>query len=155
MQMKIKEFYKTDFVSVFYDADTDALWVKYFRNVPSDQHFVCVVDAMLNAFVSLNTQNFIADIRKMGVIGVDAQTLVVNKLLVGMVKHLNGEKLYHIQLIDSAEIMSKVAANNVKRKSMHDGIEIVQFVDEGEAIQYIFSNRLLNSVDSRIPPCSI
>lgn len=134
-----KEFYKTDFVSVFYDEDTHALWVKYFHKVPSDKHFIPVVDAMLKGFKLSNTQRFMADIRKMGVLGIDSQSLIVTKLIPCMINHLNGKKLYHAQLIDPGEIMGKVAANNVKRKAENESIEIVQFVNERDAIAYIKS----------------
>ncbi len=134
-----KEFYRADFVSVFYHEDTHALWVKYFQKVPSDKHVIPVVDAMLNGFKQSNTQKFMADIRKMGVLGTDSQSLIVNKLIPGMVSHLNGKRLYHAQLIDPGEIMAKITANNVKRKSDNEKIEIVQFVNERDAIAYMKS----------------
>lgn len=134
-----KEFYRADFVSVFYHEDTHALWVKYFQKVPSDKHVIPVVDAMLNGFKQSNTQKFMADIRKMGVLGTDSQSLIVNKLIPGMVSHLNGKRLYHAQLIDPGEIMAKITANNVKHKSDNEKIEIVQFVNERDAIAYMKS----------------
>jgi hypothetical protein len=133
----MKEFYSANFVSVFYDTETDALWVKYFQRVPSDEHFVPVVNAMLNGFLSLNTQKFVADIRKMGVLGMESQNLIVTKLLPGMLNHLRGKKLYHAQLVDSREVMCKVAADNVKRKTTNEDVEIVQFTDQCEAVNYI------------------
>lgn len=138
-QNMTKEFYRADFVSVFYHEDTHALWVKYFQKVPSDKHVIPVVDAMLNGFKQSNTQKFMADIRKMGVLGTDSQSLIVNKLIPGMVSHLNGKRLYHAQLIDPGEIMAKITANNVKRKSDNEKIEIVQFVNERDAIAYMKS----------------
>ena len=134
-----KEFYKADFVSVFYDDDTRALWVKYFQNVPSDKHLIPVVDATLQGFRQSNTQRFVADIRKMGVLGTESQSLIINKLIPGMVSHLKGKKLYHAQLIDPAEVMSKVVAKNVKHKSENESIEIVQFTSEQDAIAYMKS----------------
>ncbi|MFD1002034.1 hypothetical protein ACFQ21_22100 [Ohtaekwangia kribbensis] len=134
-----KEFYRADFVSVFYHEDTHALWVKYFQKVPSDKHVIPVIDAMLNGFKQSNTQKFMADIRKMGVLGTDSQSLIVNKLIPGMVSHLNGKRLYHAQLIDPGEIMAKITANNVKHKSDNEKIEIVQFVNERDAIAYMKS----------------
>ncbi|HTJ50555.1 MAG TPA: hypothetical protein VL443_13935 [Cyclobacteriaceae bacterium] len=133
----MKEFYKTDFVSVFYDTETDALWVKYFQNVPSDKHFVPIIDATLNGFTSLKTQKFAVDVRRMGVLGIDSQALIISKLLPGMIRHLKGKKLYHVQLLNPNEIMAKVSANNVKRKSMSEGMETVQFSDENEVIKYL------------------
>jgi hypothetical protein len=138
-QNMTKEFYRADFVSVFYHEDTHALWVKYFQKVPSDKHVIPVIDAMLNGFKQSNTQKFMADIRKMGVLGTDSQSLIVNKLIPGMVSHLNGKRLYHAQLIDPGEIMAKITANNVKRKSDNEKIEIVQFVNERDAIAYMKS----------------
>jgi hypothetical protein len=138
-QNMTKEFYRADFVSVFYHEDTHALWVKYFQKVPSDKHVIPVIDAMLNGFKQSNTQKFMADIRKMGVLGTDSQSLIVNKLIPGMVSHLNGKRLYHAQLIDPGEIMAKITANNVKHKSDNEKIEIVQFVNERDAIAYMKS----------------
>lgn len=136
----MKEFYSADFVKVFYDTETDALWVKYFQKVPSDKHFVPVLEAMLNGFISLKTQRFVADIRKMGVLGIDSQKLIVSKLLPGMIHHLQGKKLYHAQLLDAHEITAKIVANNVvKRCTSNESMEIVQCFSERKVIDYIQS----------------
>lgn len=138
-QNMTKEFYRADFVSVFYDEDTHALWVKYFQKAPSDKHVIPVIDAMLSGFKQSNTQKFMADIRKMGILGTDSQSLIVNKLIPGMISHLNGKKLYHAQLIDPAEIMAKITANKVKSKIETEGVEIIQFTNELDAIAYMKS----------------
>jgi hypothetical protein len=138
-QMLTKEFYSADFVRVFHDEDINALCVKYFQRVPSDKHFIPVVNAMLEGFKQLNTQKFMADIRKMGVLGIDSQSLIITKPLPGMISHLQGRKLYHVQLIDPGEIMAKVTANNVKHKSKNESVEIVQFIDERKAMSYMMS----------------
>ena len=135
----MKEFYRTDFATVYYDEDTDALWLKYLKNIPSDKHAIPVIDAMLAAFKSLQTQKFAADIRKMGIIGTEIQNLVATKLLGGMVDHLKGKKLYHAQLIDHTEIMSKITANKVKRTVQHENMEVVQFSVECDVIDYMKS----------------
>jgi hypothetical protein len=138
----MKVFLKNEFVSVYYDASTDALWVKYISRVPDDKQFAVVADAMLDGFTKLKTSKFIADIRRMGILGLGSQELIITKLLPGMIKHLNGKTLHHAQLIDPKEIMGKVTANNVKNKSSHrEGIEITQFFDEAEMIRYMNSIR--------------
>jgi len=124
-----KEFYKSSTAIVYYDADVDALFLEYTAKVLNDKQFVEINFAVLNAFQLLSTQKFVVDIRKMGIIGVASQQWVATTLLPGMVKHLKGKKLFHAQLIDPKEILSKVSASNIKNKSSKaDGnVELIQF----------------------------
>jgi hypothetical protein len=64
----MKEFFKNNFARVFYDETTDALYLEYTNKVPNDEQFIRVNQAVLDAFVKINTQKFVADIRKMGII---------------------------------------------------------------------------------------
>jgi hypothetical protein len=94
---------------------------------------------VLAAFTKLNTQKFVADIRKMGIISVASQNWVIANLLPGMVKHLKGKMLYHAQVVDPSEILSKVSANNIKDRSKQvaTGFEVVQFSDEEKLREYL------------------
>jgi hypothetical protein len=89
--------------------------------------------------MKLKTVKFVADIRKMGVISVESKTWVVNNLLPGMVKHLKGDELIHIQFMDASEVFSKIAANHVKEKSAKktEKLHIAQFTDCTEMEAYL------------------
>ncbi|RAV98422.1 hypothetical protein [Pseudochryseolinea flava] len=101
------EFLKNNFARVYYDQQLDTLFLEYTNKVPNDAQFIAVNQAVLDAFLKLKTQKFVADIRKMGIISLGAQDWVVKNLLPGMFKHLNGKKLYHAQFLDASEIHRK------------------------------------------------
>ena len=89
----MKEFYKDPSAKVYFDPELDTLFLEYTGKVRNDEHFVTINQAVLDAFLQLNTRKFVADIRKMGVISVNSQQWVLNNLLPGMVNHLNGKPL--------------------------------------------------------------
>jgi hypothetical protein len=137
----MKEFFKNSFARIFYDEALDTLFLEYTSKVPNDEQFVTVNQAVLDAFVKLKTQKFVADIRKMGIISLASQSWVLKNLLPGMLKHLNGKKLYHAQFLDASEIMSKVSAGNIKKKSeqVAKDFEVKQFSIEAELKNYLKS----------------
>src|SRR5690242_16172549 len=137
----MKEFFKNSFARIFYDEVLDTLFLEYTSNVPNDEQFIAVNQAVLDAFVKLKTQKFVADIRKMGIISLSSQNWVVNNLLPGMLKHLKGKKLFHAQFLDASEIMAKVSAGNIKNKSRQvaDDFEVVQFTSDKELKEYLKS----------------
>lgn len=127
----MKEFYTSTVARVYYDDKVDALFLEYISSVKNDAVFVEINTAVLDAFKKLKTQKFVADIRKMGIISLTSQQWVVNTLLPGMIKHLAGKKLYHAQFLDPHEIMAKVSAANIKKKSneVAPDFEVAQFSD--------------------------
>lgn len=135
------EFLKNNFARVYYDQQLDTLFLEYTNKVPNDAQFIVVNQAVLDAFLKLKTQKFVADIRKMGIISLASQDWVVKNLLPGMLKHLNGKKLYHAQFLDSTEILSKVSAGNIKNKStkVADDFEVVQFTNDRDLKNYLLS----------------
>ena len=135
----MKEFYKDTVARVYYDPTLNTLFLEYLSKVPNEETFITINTAVLNAFVSLRTQKFVADVRKMGIISVKSQQWVVNNLLPGMIKHLNGKKLFHAQLLDPSEILSKVSANNIKDRSntVATDFEVRQFSNDSELKEYL------------------
>ena len=135
------EFLKNTFARVYYDQELDTLFLEYTNKVPNDAQFIIVNQAVLDAFVKLKTQKFVADIRKMGIISLGSQDWVVKNLLPGMLKHLKGKKLYHAQFLDAAEILSKVSAGNIKNKSakVAEDFEVVQFTNDKDLRDYLLS----------------
>ncbi|HEY8938097.1 MAG TPA: hypothetical protein VIM65_22900 [Cyclobacteriaceae bacterium] len=135
----MKEYYKDSVARVYYDETLNTLFLEYLSKVPNEDAFITINTAVLNAFLSLKTQKFVADIRKMGIISLKSQQWVVNNLLPGMIKHLNGKMLHHAQFLDPSEILSKVSAGNIKSKSKQvaEGFEVVQFSDQKELTAYL------------------
>ena len=128
------EYYKDPSATVYYDPELDTLILKYTDKVMNDEHFITINTAVLNAFKTLNTRKFIADIRKMGIISIKSQQWVVENLLPGMIRHLKDKRLFHAQLLDPGEVFSKVSAANIKNnaKKVDEGFDVVQFTDEEE-----------------------
>lgn len=135
----MKEYFKNNFARVYYDETQDALFLEYTAKVPNDEQFIVVNQAVLDAFTKLNTQKFVADIRKMGIISLTAQSWVLKNLLPGMLKHLNGKKLFHVQFLDASEILSKVSAANIKNKSAQvaTDFEVKQVSTDAELKAYL------------------
>jgi len=130
----MKEFYKDTSAKVYYNPELDTLFLEYLGKVQNDEHFIKINTAVLDNFRKLKTQKFVADIRKMGIIGVNSQKWVVDVLLPGMVEHLKGRTLFHAQFLDPKEIMAKVSGGNIKNRSSQtlDKLEMRQFTDAVE-----------------------
>lgn len=137
----MKEFYKDNTATVYYDPELDTLFLEYTSKVLNEEQFIIINTAVLNAFLTLSTQKFVADVRKMGIISVNSQKWVVENLLPQMIKHLKGKTLYHAQFLDSSEIMSKVAAANIKNKSttVAEGFQVEQFSDREQMVSRLKS----------------
>ena len=127
-------FYKSETAEIFYNNDLDAIILRYLKQVKNDEEFIEINTCLLDSFKKLNTQKFVADIRKMGVISPSAQEWVVKNLIPGMFDHLNGKMLYHAQLLDPKEIFNKVSGSNIKAKSSTSerGFKVEQFSEEKE-----------------------
>lgn len=132
-------FYSNTTAKVFYDSQLDSLFLEYLGPVKSEAQFIEINTAVLDTFKKLETQKFVADIRKMGIISLASQQWVVNTLLPGMIKHLNGKKLYHAQFLDPKEILAKVSAGNIKKKETEvaKDFEVAQFADVAELHVYL------------------
>lgn len=135
----IQEFYHDKTAKIFYDPEVDALFLEYIGKVSGDDQFVMINSILLKAFRSLQTHKFVADVRKMGIISIESQKWVVGILLPGMIQHLKGRNLFHAQLLDPAEVLSKVSANNVKSKAANaeEKINVVQFTDREEMMAFV------------------
>ena len=137
----MKEFYKDNSARVYYNPEVDTLFLEYLGKVQNDEHFIQINTAVLQSFRQLKTQKVVADIRKMGIIGVNSQKWVIDVLLPGMIEHLKGKTLFHAQFLDPKEIMAKVSAANIKNKSSQslDKLEMRQFTDVGEMNAFLKS----------------
>ena len=135
------EFFATPTAKVYYDPSLDTLFLEYLNRVSSTEEFITINSALIKAFMRLNTQKFVADIRKMGVISPEAQAWVAENLFPSMIEHMKGKRLLHAQVLDPKEIFSKVAATGVKNKSkqlqLPDQFVFVQFQDEDEMRAYL------------------
>ena len=137
----MKEFYKDASARVYYNSEVDTLFLEYLGKVQNDDHFIKINTAVLESFKQLKTQKFVADIRKMGIIGVNSQKWVIEILLPGMIGHLKGKTLFHAQFLDPKEVMAKVSGSNIKNKSSQtiDKLEMRQFTDAAEMNAFLKS----------------
>lgn len=135
----MKTFFHSPTAEIYYDQELDTLFLKYLNKVKNTDEFIHINSQLLEAFRQLNTQKFVADIRKMGIISLESQNWVVNTLIPGMFQHLNGKRLYHAQLIDPQEVMAKVSGSNIKSKAANNdtGFQVLQFYEEAELTQYL------------------
>jgi hypothetical protein len=137
----MQKFFENQSAQVYYDTSLDALFLEYTDKVTSHEQFVVINTAVLTAFTKLQTTKFVADVRKMGVISIESQQWIVDRLLPSMIKHLDTKDLIHAQLLNESEIFSKIAANKIKDKSSHaiKGIQITQFSNRAALESYLKS----------------
>jgi hypothetical protein len=137
----MQKFFENESAQVYFDTTLDTLFLEYTNKVINHDQFVIINAAVLNAFVKLQTVKFVADIRKMGVISIESQKWVVDNLLPGMVKHLNGKKLVVIQLLDVSDIFAKLAGNKIKENSQNSipDFQVLQFTDRAKMETYLRS----------------
>ncbi|MCC5919513.1 MAG: hypothetical protein LAT68_04800 [Cyclobacteriaceae bacterium] len=131
--MDRQEFFKNEYATVF-QREGDITVLKYFQKVPSHEMFLTVNEAIIDAYRERPTQILIADIRDMGILKVASQKWISNTLLPTLINILSGKTLYHAQLLNPNEIMSKVSANNVKRfeESLKSNFVMIQYDSEKE-----------------------
>ena len=110
-------FFQNECAEIYYDDVLDTLFLKYLNKVQNTEKFIEINSQLQAAFRQLDTQKFVADIRKMGIISIEAQNRVVENLIPGMFKDLNGRPLFYPQLIGPSELMSKVSESNIKRRA--------------------------------------
>ena len=124
--------------TIEYDEKFDALFLNYTDKVNSHKEFIELNQKLLETFQNLDTQYVVADIRKIGIIGVDSQKWASEVLFPAMVDHLDGKTLYHIQLLNKKDIYSAISGNNVKRFTTDiKGLEFYQVDDENEIAKHI------------------
>ncbi|MEM7108188.1 MAG: hypothetical protein AAF519_08170 [Bacteroidota bacterium] len=135
----MRVFYTGKTAEVYFDDSTDTLFLKYLEKVKDTKEFVEINTEVLNAFKTLRTQKFVADIRKMGIISLESQNWVVDNLIPGMLDHLKGKPLHHAQLIDPKEVFAKVSGTNIKSKakSKANGLVVRQFTSQDELTNYL------------------
>lgn len=130
----MKVFLKDEIASVYHDTQTNVLYLEYHKKVPTHAEFLRINLALLEAFKSLNTQIFVADIRKMGILSLESQAWVPEFLLPNMIEHLKGKTFYHAQFMDPSEIFAKISAQNVKQKAEKkiENFDLKQFSSKAE-----------------------
>lgn len=136
----IKTFYSDKVAKIYYRKDIDAFFIEYLDKIPSEEYFNTKIRMeMLNAFLQLDTNIFIADIRKMGLLSVDSQKWIVDVMLKKMAEHVKGRPFIHLQIIDNNETLSKISGSNIRYKArdISSGFEILQFYDLPSIEKYL------------------
>ncbi|WP_375578743.1 hypothetical protein ABWH96_17205 [Marivirga tractuosa] len=137
-------FFENVTARIYYDLRLKALFLEYTNKVRSDAEFIEINSEVLKAFQQLDSNQFVADIRKMGVISVASQQWVVKNLIPGLMKHLKGKPLFHVQLMDPVEVFAKVSAKNIKNKSAQNipGFNVEQFYDTASLENYLSTHQM-------------
>lgn len=124
-------YFENQYAKVYFDKGLNTVFLEYKSKVPSHKEFLVVNEKVISCFESQQTQKFVADIRKMGIISLESQQWVADVLLPELLKHLKGKSLIHAQLLDEKDVMVKVSANGVKKRSAQtiENFELHQFSD--------------------------
>ncbi|HTG56025.1 MAG TPA: hypothetical protein VL943_07155, partial [Niabella sp.] len=105
----MQTFFENRSARVYYHSELNTLFLEYTDKVVNHEQFIIINTAALRAFLEVQTIKFVADIRKMGVISIESQRFVVDQMLPGMIKHLNGKDPVVVQFMDKSEIFAKIA----------------------------------------------
>lgn len=132
-------FFENQYAKVYFDKDFNTVFLEYKSKVPSHKDFLAVNEKVINCFQNHQTQKFVADIRKMGIISLESQQWVADVLLPTLLKHLKGKSLIHAQFLDEKDVMVKVSANGVKKRSAQtiENFELHQFSDWNELKKFL------------------
>ena len=135
-------YFENNIAKVFYDTKLNTVFLEYKAKAPTQNDFVEINTKAMECFRSFKTQKFVADIRKMGILSLEAQQFVVDKVLPALISHLAGKPLIHAQLLDEKEIMAKVSANNVKQKSAKaiENFQLHQFYTTADLEKFLTQN---------------
>jgi hypothetical protein len=127
-------FFENQYAKVYFDKELNTVFLKYITKVPSHREFLVINEKVVSCFQKQQTQKFVADIRKMGIISLESQQWVADVLLPALLKHLQGKSLIHAQFLDEKDVMVKVSANGVKKRSSQtmENFELHQFSDWNE-----------------------
>ncbi|WP_333819959.1 hypothetical protein [Ohtaekwangia sp.] len=135
------QFFENQSAKIYYDSNLGAMVLEYTNRVVNHEQFVVINTALLEAYKKQRATKFVADIRKMGVISIESQKWVVDILLPGLVKHLNGKSPVVVQLLDESEVFARIAGNNIKQKSVDiaKDFQVIQFIDRTKMEAYLRS----------------
>jgi hypothetical protein len=124
-------FFENQYAKVYFDKVLNTVFLEYKSKVPSHKEFLTVNENVISCFKGQQTQKFVADIRKMGIISLESQQWVADVLLPTLLKHLRGKPLIHAQFLDEKDVMVKVSANGVKKRSAQaiENFQLHQFSD--------------------------
>jgi len=109
--------FENEFAEISFDKDIDAIALHFKKQAPPND-FIGINQKVLEIFKTLNTNKFYVDTRKIGVVSIEGQKWVIENLFPGMIAHIKGKKLFHVQVVNPAEIFGKVAASNIKSKAV-------------------------------------
>lgn len=133
------EKFENDFASIYFDNALDAIVLKFKKQAPPND-FINVNQKLLELFKTLNTNKFLVDARNIGIVSVEGQKWVVENLFPGMLSHLKGRKLYHVQIVPK-EVFGKVASSNIRSKASaaqpETNLVIESFESEQLAIEWL------------------
>ena len=130
MNKKTIELYK-DFhsASIYFDKEVNTLFLQYKEEVKSFEEFQEINQAATKGYQHFKTYKFVADARKMGKLPAECRDYVNNVMIPELFDTATGGDFYLAQLLDSSEIMSKVAAHIIKTGSK-EVVDIEQFSDQ-------------------------
>ena len=137
-----KIFFENQYAKVYFEKKLNTVFLEYKARVPSHQQFLVINQRVISCFEEQQTQKFVADIRKMGIISLESQQWVADVLLPALLKHLKGKPLIHAQFLDEKDVMVKVSANGVKKRSAQtiENFQLHQFSDWNELTNFLSKN---------------
>ena len=131
--------FENEFAKIYFDEKQDIFYLIYKRKIV-EKEFIPINQKVLDIFLTLNTNKFYVDIRLMGVVGLEGQKWIVEKLFPKMLEHLGKHKLYHAQIQPQNEVFAKVVGTNIKKKAkdqLDERIIFETFFSEEEAIEWL------------------
>ena len=99
---------------VYYDKAMQAIVLQYKAQVNELSVFKQIHDDLADLLIANGSNRFYVDTRQMGVMLVEGQQYVIKEMFPRMLAHLQGKKLYHVQVISETDAFARFGAKNIK-----------------------------------------
>lgn len=108
--------FENEFIEIIYDEELKVLSFVY-KVQPQSDKFMELNQKFLDEFKTLDCNKILINAIEIKLVSVENQNWVANTMIPEMLKHINGRKLYHAQILNS-DAFVQFAAHNIQKKSM-------------------------------------
>ncbi|MBN2350033.1 MAG: hypothetical protein JXJ22_14430 [Bacteroidales bacterium] len=130
-----------DHAEIVYDENLKTLKLIYKSQISADE-FIQVNQQFIDVFKSLDTNKIFVDARVIKVVPVKSQQWIVQHMMPELIKHVNGNKLYHVQILNKdafVQYAAKSIKSQTEKNNQESPMEIAAFTDEQEGIDWLVS----------------
>ena len=107
--------FESDYITISYDEAKEIISLTYHRKGDTPE-YILGMDTFLKYFKTVNTNKFLVDACKMGVVSLEGQNHVKSYSLPSMMEHIGERRLIHAQILPD-DIFVNYMASKVRENS--------------------------------------